>query len=262
MKSTEIKSLLNKYFEGNTSLKEEEILKIYFSGENIAEEFQSYKDHFQFFNALDEKMTRGILNDDELIKNVFKDRHKTDNPIIPINKKNASPLPWLRYAAGMALLVLGFTAGYFVKDVDVAATVGDVNTNQMNTHSQVVLAGLNNQSSASERILAINESLEMQDISQEIAQALIKTMNFDDNINVRLAAIEALARYTNRDDVRTSLIRSLEIQENPIIQIALIDLLVKMDEKKAINEIQRLMIDEKTQDVVKQRAEVGVSLLM
>lgn len=261
MKSTDIKSLLSKYFEGNTSLEEEEILKIYFSGENIAEEFQSYKGHFQFFDALEEKMTIGILNDDELISKVLKDQHKTEKPIVPIDKKSASPLPWLRYAAGMALLVLGFTAGYLVKDVNAPATAEEVDTNQ-NTHSQVVLAGLNNQSSASERILAINESLEMQDISQEIAQALIKTMNFDDNINVRLAAIEALSRYTNRDDVRTSLIQSLEIQENPIIQIALIDLLVKMDEKKAINEIQRLMIDEKTQDVVKQRAEVGVSLLM
>src|SRR5690606_29290214 len=128
------------------------------------------------------------------------DQYKTDNAVIPIYEKKAPPLPWLKYAAGLALLVLGFTAGYLVKDGNEPTAIVDPNTEQMNTHSQVVMAGLNNQSSASERILAINESLDLQDISQDIAQALIKTMNYDDNINVRLAAIEALSRFTSRDE--------------------------------------------------------------
>lgn len=44
-----IKSLIDKYFEGLTSLKEEQILRDYFQKEEIPEEWEIYKPMFQFF---------------------------------------------------------------------------------------------------------------------------------------------------------------------------------------------------------------------
>lgn len=53
MNFSEIEALLNKYFEGTTSLEEEQELKAYFNQEtaHIDPEFQPYQDLFKFFNA-------------------------------------------------------------------------------------------------------------------------------------------------------------------------------------------------------------------
>lgn len=48
MEFNEIKLLLKKYDEGETSLLEEKQLKEYFASEEVAEEFESYQAFFQF----------------------------------------------------------------------------------------------------------------------------------------------------------------------------------------------------------------------
>lgn len=262
MKATEIKDLLNKYFEGATSLEEEETLKSFFNSDQVPLEFQSYIPHFQFFRELKNRKTENIIDDEQLfdgIKDNDKDIIKlSTSSHLPANSKQ----PWLRYAAVVALLILSFTVGLFVgssNEPSSQVTVDEVYDGHKN---EALLTGLRNESSASDRIMAINESRNIEKVDKEIAQALIKAMNYDENINVRLAAIEALSHFTDHRDVRSAIINSLELQDNPMIQIALIDLLVKLGEKKAINEMQRIIIDEKTQDVVKQRAQIGVALLM
>ena len=46
-----IQDLINKYFEGETRLSEEKILRDYFQGDNIQEEHKAYADVFRFFEA-------------------------------------------------------------------------------------------------------------------------------------------------------------------------------------------------------------------
>jgi hypothetical protein len=46
-----IEKLIEKYFEGLTSLKEEDLLRRYFQGKNIREEWEIYRPMFQFFAA-------------------------------------------------------------------------------------------------------------------------------------------------------------------------------------------------------------------
>lgn len=47
--TSQIKQLLNKYFEGETSLEEERVLKVYFNGNEVANELKAYQGLFQFF---------------------------------------------------------------------------------------------------------------------------------------------------------------------------------------------------------------------
>lgn len=51
MTQQEIKTLLDKYFEGETSLEEENLLKAYFHGPGVAPGFQAFQPLFQFFEA-------------------------------------------------------------------------------------------------------------------------------------------------------------------------------------------------------------------
>lgn len=46
---TDIDQLLERYFEGNTSLAEEQQLRNYFNGEEVAEDLRSYQPLFQYF---------------------------------------------------------------------------------------------------------------------------------------------------------------------------------------------------------------------
>jgi hypothetical protein len=51
MNTKEIEQLLGKYFEGETSLLEEKLLKEFFSGDDIPEDFRQYQPMFSFFNS-------------------------------------------------------------------------------------------------------------------------------------------------------------------------------------------------------------------
>ncbi len=67
MELNKIKELLEKYFEGNLSEKEEQLLKTYFSQEIVAEHLQKYKPLFAFFaEAKQSESTRNFrLNDNQ-----------------------------------------------------------------------------------------------------------------------------------------------------------------------------------------------------
>lgn len=51
MESHKIRPLLEKYFDGETSIEDERILKNYFSSDAVAPEFSEYKDIFGFYTA-------------------------------------------------------------------------------------------------------------------------------------------------------------------------------------------------------------------
>ena len=46
-----IKALLDKYWEGNTTVQEEEKLQLYFASNNVAENLESFRPLFNYFNA-------------------------------------------------------------------------------------------------------------------------------------------------------------------------------------------------------------------
>ena len=49
MEQNNIKILIDKYFDGNTTISEENQLKIYFSNENVAVDLKQYQPIFQYF---------------------------------------------------------------------------------------------------------------------------------------------------------------------------------------------------------------------
>ena len=87
---------------------------------------------------------------------------------------------------------------------------------------------------------------------------LIYAMNEDPNTNVRIAALEALGKFRNQPDVRKALIASLRTQKDPLVQIALIRLMVEMKEKGITEELERISTDEETLPAVKDEAHAGL----
>ncbi|RDC55974.1 HEAT repeat domain-containing protein [Pedobacter chinensis] len=95
---------------------------------------------------------------------------------------------------------------------------------------------LKDSSSASVRLLAILEIEKSGKVSNQVLDMLSQTLNHDGNTNVRLAALGVLQKYSFDGYASSLLVNSLSRQDDPIVQLGLINLLgkmknVKIDEK-------------------------------
>ena len=116
--------------------------------------------------------------------------------------------------------------------------------------------------SSSSRIQAVNYITEIPDPDRKMIDAMICTLNNDENVNVRLTAAFALSKFGSDQAVRDSLVNSLSRQKDPILQVSLINILVDLKEQKARLLIQKILSDEKTMDVVKSVAQSGIRTLI
>ena len=86
-------------------------------------------------------------------------------------------------------------------------------------------------------------------------------MNTDDNSNVRMAAIQALSKFTDESAVLDALVSSLEIQTDPLLQITLINILVDLKEERAVETMKKLLEQEETHETVKKLAQKGLTII-
>jgi hypothetical protein len=86
-------------------------------------------------------------------------------------------------------------------------------------------------------------------------------LNNDPNINVRLAAADALYLFYNSPKVREGIIQSLTRQDSPILQVALVDLLVSVQERQALDSFKKLVAANQLDPKVRQKLEQGIKEL-
>jgi hypothetical protein len=172
---------------------------------------------------------------------------------------------FFRLAAALALLLLGVGIGYWInknnQQQEEFARIKeqmDSTRKQLADTRQMMLTMLGNDQSASQRIKAVNVALEFSDADDEIVRALINTMNSDPNTNVRLAALDALAKFKNDSNVRRALIDALGKQRDPMVQITLIQLMVQMKEKEVVKDLEKIVDDAGTMQAVKDEAYSGI----
>ena len=87
-----IEQLLEKYFQGETSIAEEKELKVYFSSSDVAQHLEQYKQVFGYFSVAKEQQFE-----------------KT----IPIASKKRSNVAWLSVAASVVIMLGVGTFYYF-----------------------------------------------------------------------------------------------------------------------------------------------------
>ena len=83
MEQNNIKILIDKYFDGNTTISEENQLKIYFSNENVAVDLKQYQPIFQYFTTQEKVFFEPNIN----------------------LKSNTKPVWYLSIAASVVLLI-------------------------------------------------------------------------------------------------------------------------------------------------------------
>lgn len=170
--------------------------------------------------------------------------------IIPINRENKSSFlrNSLKIAAVISLLLCSYLLGKFHNAE--RSTNPITNSSEPQDMQNEMLALLNN-TSASKRIQGVNYFEEMPDPDEEIINALKDRMLNDENNNVRLTAVEALGNFTASEMVKNSLVLALKSEKDPVIQIAIIQILVEIQEKKAVEPMQNLLKSKETEPFVK-----------
>ncbi len=123
---------------------------------------------------------------------------------------------------------------------------------------QMVALSLMQQQSPTARLRGVSYSNQMAQPDQQVQQALLHAVNHDSNVNVRLSAVDALAKFAADPQLRRALIDSIPVQESPLVQIALVDLLVQAGDRDAVPALQKLAQDRAVDEAVRQRAASGL----
>ena len=160
---------------------------------------------------------------------------------------------------GLAILALGFFVGkgFYAKPAIENLNTNQVNAETENVRSQLVLE-LIDEPSANKRLKAVNEASKLNDATDQIIKALFITLNNDDNVNVRLAAIESLMRYADKPIVREGLIKSITNQDSPLVQVALADVMVSLQDKNSIDPLKELLNQPDVNSAVKEKLNASI----
>jgi len=90
---------------------------------------------------------------------------------------------------------------------------------------------------------------------------LLRVLKLDPNVNVRLAAVDALQQFVQNPDVRKGLIDALGHSQSPLVQIALIHAMVQANEKDSLAVLKALLEDADIDPNVRERAEWALQKL-
>jgi hypothetical protein len=162
------------------------------------------------------------------------------------------------FAAAFAALLLmaGIAAGRFLaaparpeSNPEISALKG-----QVESLRQLVALSLLQEQSPSSRLRGVTYSYQISQPDQQVEQALLYAVNHDSNVNVRLSAVDALAKFARNPDIRRALVDSLPVQDSPLVQIAVIDLLVQLNDTEALPTLRKLAAGTQTDEAVRQRA--------
>ena len=129
---------------------------------------------------------------------------------------------------------------------------------ELESTKQLVITNLSNTQSASQRMSAVYSTEDIAEPDHDIIQLLIKTMDEDPSSNVRMASLDALNKYYTIPEVRSAFIRSMKYQKDPVVQIALIQLLVQRKEKIIVDDLQAITAQNGIIKAVKDEAYKGI----
>jgi hypothetical protein len=188
--------------------------------------------------------------------------------------KRASVWNWLRSPVGAvawsaALLVMGIFGGVFAGNYFANKTthsgngqdeIAAMHTELTNMRQLVVLSMLQQQS-ASERLQGVSYSRREDQLDPQVMSALVHTLRYDGSVEVRLAALDALSRHGAQPQVHKGVVDALQEQQSPLVQVALIDLMLEWRDPDAAQRLRNFVQTPNLNPTVRQRADWALSKL-
>lgn len=258
MEKDKATELINKYNQGIANA--DEILLI----EKMIETDEIDLTQLNRLNELEEKISRqkdlipSIELDHCFYEMLAKEKQKAKSFTFSLPEWNVL---FPRLALGCALILVGFLSGVWIKQPTTGSEVTQL-TRQVAELKEMMMISLLEKESATERLKAVSLTQEISDPSKKVTAALLKTLNADPNVNVRLAALDALQGYVNLAQVREGLVRSIALQESPLMQLALAELMAVIQEKSSISELKKVLDKKETPKEVKEKIKKSIDVLI
>lgn len=244
MEETEkIKALLEKYYDGTTSVEEERVLTQYFQQPHDLGELEAHRAIFK--HSVDWKAQTAS---DALQSKVFQ---QLETP--PASAQLIQlPRTWVRAAAAVLLCITAFGLGRMSRSTNAGEELVVLQTEVQSLRTMMMMA-LIDKPRASERIRAVRMVEGLEQPALEAIELLIKAMNEDENINVRLASIEVLFAFKHLPEVQQALLRSLPRQDSPMVQMELLRMLREAEATIDNGALQKMLNDEQLDTGIRQQ---------
>ncbi|GAB1307520.1 hypothetical protein KH5_02030 [Urechidicola sp. KH5] len=130
-----------------------------------------------------------------------------------------------------------------------------------NKEMQQLMASLSDKSTGArlEAVYKIDDAFLKEDA--QIIDVLIGTLLKDTNANVKIATIEALLKFPNNEQIRNGLVQALKVEEQPLVQIKLINSLSALRETRAKEPLREIINNQESFDIVKSNAHLAMANL-
>lgn len=168
---------------------------------------------------------------------------------------------WLRFAAAVAILAAGVFVGGELADRRSARAIADLREDVRSQREALIVAMLEMRS-ASDRLRGVAYGRQMSAADDRVAAALFEALLHDPDVNVRLAALDALAPRAVRPDERPRWVAAVARQDSPLVQLSLLDVLLAADSSAAARDLEQLLDNPDLDPVVRGylRDRIGRSL--
>lgn len=153
----------------------------------------------------------------------------------------------LQSAAQFAMLIILFFSGWQMNNITQPIQL-DTTTElvkRIDSLSTIVAASMLQHQSATERLAGVSYAKNAGLNNQNITSILIKLLNNDHSNAVRLAVVDMFANGETNTDFQSQMIASLSTQQNPLVQLALIQLLLNTDLKSGAELVTQLLEQKK-----------------
>ena len=251
--SENIEVLIDKYYNGETSLEEEQQLQKFFLGEAVPDHLKTYQEQFRHLKV-SSQLEWPDFSEEKLFGKLDKQlEEESTTKVVQMPRQKASAELWFyRIAAAVALVLVGYFAGR-------PGNGGNAVDTEFQELKELMMASLDG-NSASSRMQAVNYSFDVseQQVDDELLDVLIGVTLKDPNMNVRMKGIEALARFGNSQKVRKSLINALGTESEAAVKIALIEALVGLGESGALENLEKIASDDDAMKAVRDEARLGI----
>ena len=166
-----------------------------------------------------------------------------------------------KMAFAIVILVVGIFAGRGLGKGQYEKQMTSL-TGQVTDMQEMIMVSMLENKSVSDRLQGIQMSNKLVSTNKTVTDALFVTLGNDESTNVRMAALNTLSQYADDPAIREGLINSILKQESPLMQVALAELMVQLQEKKSVEQFKELLGRENTPEEIKTTLQESIDKIM
>lgn len=259
--NSELSQSMQSIIESDDSLKEELVFieKLWKSEENDNLHQPSPDMRARFYQMLSHAQTHAVSvkkPGEQLVSshadssiNMHETKNLNNENVVAISPQSNHGLfdwfkniSWLKPGFQFAFMVSVFSFGWFLSQssVQVEPRNNVALEKKIDALNVMVALSMLQDDSASERLAGLQYATQNGLSNQKVTTALVKLIDKDRSSAVRLNAVQILAKQNKISLVRTQLVESLSRQTNPIVQMALAEVLLSRGTLEA-NELEKIL---------------------